>query len=101
MQKKDRIQASFIDNPAITETFADSVHAFSFDGQTMRIEFCTTRLDEPKPQNPRTATRHPICRLVLTPTATLDLFNKLQKLVNVLEQSGVLKREPPPPATIQ
>jgi len=101
MQKKNRVQARFMDNPSITETFADSVHAFSFDGQTMRIEFCTTRLDEPKPQNPQTATQHPICRLVLTPTAALDLFNKLQKLVNVLEQSGVLKREPPPPATVQ
>ena len=101
MQKKERIQARFIDSPAITETFADSIHAFSFDGQTMRIEFCTTRLDEPKPQNPQTATRHPTCRLVLTPTAALDLFNKLQKLVNALEQSGVLKREPPPPTDIQ
>jgi len=101
MQKKERVQARFIDNPAIVETFADSINAFSFDGQTMRIEFCTTRLDEPKPQNPQTATRHPICRLVLTPTAALDLFNKLQKLVTALEQSGVLKREPPPPATVQ
>ena len=101
MQKRERIQTRFIDNPAIVETFADSIHAFSFDGQTMRIEFCTTRLDEPKPQTPRTATQHPICRLVLTPTATLDLFNKLQKLVNALEQSGVLKRDPPPPATVQ
>ncbi|MBN1832688.1 MAG: hypothetical protein JW896_11315 [Deltaproteobacteria bacterium] len=101
MQNKEQLQARFIDNPAIIETFADSIHAFSFDGQTMRIEFCATRLDEPKPQNPQTATRHPICRLVLTPTATLDLFNKLQKLVNALEQSGVLKRKPPPPATVQ
>ncbi len=101
MQKKERVQARFIDNPALTETFADSIHAFSFDGQTMRIEFCTTRLDEPKPQNPQTATRYPTCRLVLTPTAALDLFNKLQKLVNALEQSGVLKREPPPPTTVQ
>jgi hypothetical protein len=101
MEKKERVQARFIDNPALTETFADSIHAFSFDGQTMRIEFCTTRLDEPKPQNPQTATRYPTCRLVLTPTAALDLFNKLQKLVNALEQSGVLKREPPPPTTVQ
>ena len=101
MEKKKRVQARFIDNPVIVETFADSIHAFSFDGQTMRIELCTTRLDEPKPPNPQTATQHPVCRLVLTPTATLDLFNKLQKLVNALEQTGVLKREPPTPAAVQ
>jgi len=101
MQKKQRVQSRFIDNPAILETFADSIHSFSFDGQTMRIEFCTTRLDEPKPQNPQTATQHPACRLVLTPTAALDLFTKLQKLVNALEQSGVLKREAAPPKTFQ
>jgi hypothetical protein len=101
MQNKQRIKTRFVDNPAVLETFADSIRSFSFDGQTMRIEFCTTRLDVPKPQNPQTATQHPICRLVLTPTAALDLFNKLQKLVVALEQSGVLKREPAPPTTVQ
>jgi hypothetical protein len=101
MQKKQQVQSRFIDNPAVLETFADSIHSLSFDGQTMRIEFCTTRLDEPKPQNPQTATQHPSCRLVLTPTASLDLFNKLQKLVNALEQSGVLKREAVPLKTVQ
>ncbi len=101
MQNKKRVQTRFVDNPAVLETFADSIRSFSFDGQTMRIEFCATRLDVPKPQDPPTATQHPICRLVIIPTAALDLFNKLQKLVAAPEQSGVLKREPAPPKTVQ
>lgn len=101
MQKKQRVQTLFSDNPAILETFADTVRSFSFDGQTVRIEFCTTRLGKPTPPDPPTATQHPTCRLVLPPTAAIDLFNKLQKLMSALEQSGAVKREATPPENIQ
>ena len=98
MQKKPEFQTSFIDRPEISETFADSIRSLSFDGQTMRIHFCTTRLDEPKPPNAR---QYTICRLVLTPTAAIDLFNKLQQIMSALEQSGAVKRASIPPKTIQ
>jgi len=36
MDKKPRIETLYIDRPEISETFSDSIHSFSFDGQTMR-----------------------------------------------------------------
>jgi len=98
MQKKPEFQTRFIDRPEVSETFADSIRSLSFDGQTMRIDFCTTRLDQPKPP---TARQYPICRLVLTPAAAIDLFNKLQQIVNALEKSGTLKRATIKPKTVQ
>lgn len=66
-----------------------------FDGQTMRIEFCTIRMDEPRPSSPPTGRQYPVCRLVLTPNAAVDLFNKLQQVMAALEQSGAVRKNPP------
>lgn len=35
MDKKPRIETLYIDRPEISETFSDSIHSFSFDGQTI------------------------------------------------------------------
>ena len=88
-------QIQFVDRPEVHETFADSSQAVFFDGQSMRIEFCVTRMDEPNPPNPHTGRRYPICRLVLTPNAAVDLFNKLQQMMTALEKSGTIKKNPP------
>ena len=55
----------YVDRPDISETFADSVSGLIFDGQSLRIEFAVTRLDEVKPNMPITGRRYPACRLVL------------------------------------
>ena len=101
MSKKTGIQTRFIDRIEVSETFADALHSINFDGQTMRIVFCTTRFDPPKPPKAPTAARLPSCRLVLTPNTAIDLFNKLQQIVKALEESGTVKRETIPPQTIQ
>ena len=101
MKKKTGFRTRFVDRPEISETFADSIHSLNFDGQAMRINFCTTRFDPPKPPKAPTAAQFPICRLVLTPAAGLDLFNKLQQIMSALEQSGAVKRASIPPKTIQ
>ncbi len=49
----------YLDRPEIAETFADSVTGVVFDGQTLRIEFSVTRLDEIKPDTPITGRRRP------------------------------------------
>ena len=36
----------FVDRPDLAETFVDSVSGLVFDGQTLRIDFAVTRLDE-------------------------------------------------------
>ena len=38
----------YVDQPECRETFADSINSVFFDGQTMRIEFGITRMDEMK-----------------------------------------------------
>jgi hypothetical protein len=108
-QKPDMIsskQATFryIDRPELTETFADSVNGILFDGQTMRIEFGISRVDDMKANVPATGRRFPACRLVLTPAAAIDLINRMQQAASALSQAGVVKTvhpatTPPPPAS--
>ena len=86
----DKIQ--YIDLPDVSETFVDSVGKMIFDGQTARIELCVTRMNEPHPPDPPTARKYPACRLALTPKAFLDLYNQLHKLVNILQQQGVIQK---------
>jgi len=38
----------YVDQPECGETFSDSINSVFFDGQTMRIEFGITRMDEMK-----------------------------------------------------
>ncbi len=93
----------YIDRVDIGETFADSITGLMFDGQTLRIEFGVTRLDEIKTNTPITGRRYPACRLVLTPAVAADLINRMQQIGAALTQAGVVKPTPrptePPKAT--
>ena len=84
-------QHVYVDRPELAETFADSLQSVSFDGQSVRLEFCVTRFAEPKQQNTLTGKRYPACRLVLTPGAAVDLINHLQRLTAAFVQAGMLK----------
>jgi len=85
----------YVDRPECEETFADAISALSFDGQTLRIEFAVSRLDETKPNTPMTGRRYPACRLVLPPGAAVDLMQKMQQVAQALVQSGYLKPAQP------
>jgi len=87
----------YIDQPDLAETFADSIGNLSFDGQSLRIEFSVTRMDEVKPGAPMTGRRYPACRLVLTPGAAVELINRMQQVAAALTQAGVLRQNPPQP----
>ena len=52
----------YLDRPDCLETFADSISGLSFDGQTLRLEFAVTRMDDVKPDAPVTGRRYPVCR---------------------------------------
>ncbi|MFO1015266.1 MAG: hypothetical protein U1E50_16045 [Caulobacteraceae bacterium] len=80
------------DRPDLQETFVDNVQRMTFDGRTLRIEFCVTRLDEPTPAKPRAGRSIPICRLVLDLEGAVDLFNKLNNLQSALESRGVIRK---------
>jgi hypothetical protein len=93
-------QIRYVDVPGVAETFVDSLGIVTFDGNT-RVELCVTRLDPPKPDEPPTAARYPVCRMVMTPETTVALFNQLQNIMNLLQQAGLVTRqEGQPPEVI-
>ena len=75
----------------MAKTFADSINGLVFDGQTPRIEFGVTRLDDVKANAPRTARRYPACRLVLTPATAVELIVSDKQIGGGLTQAGVVK----------
>ena len=57
--EQQRVTYRYIDRPECMETFADSIVGAFFDGQSLRLEFGISRLEERKPDAPLTARRHP------------------------------------------
>ena len=90
----------YVDRPDCIETFADSINGVYFDGQSLRIEFGITRLDEVKPNTPVTGRRLPAQRMVLTPVAAVELINRMQQVGAALQQAGVLKPTTTPKTAI-
>jgi alpha-D-ribose 1-methylphosphonate 5-triphosphate synthase subunit PhnI len=84
----------YVDRADMAETFADSITGLVFDGQTLRIEFGVTRLDDVKANAQRTARRYPACRLVLSPATAVELINRMQQIGAALTQAGVVKATP-------
>lgn len=98
------IDLAYVDRPELLETFADNVQRMSFDGRTLRIEFCVARMDEPAPAPAtgkgagkparRTGRALPVCRLVLDLDGAVDLFNKINTLQAAMERQGVIQTGP-------
>jgi hypothetical protein len=82
------------EDSAIAETFADGVGQWRFDGHTLRIEFLVDRFDEPKPSQPPTGRKVPVCRLVLSANGAIELLNRSRQLTAALEKKGVVKTTP-------
>jgi hypothetical protein len=93
-QQRQQLSLRYVDQPDLKETFADSIGALSFDGQSLRIEFTVTRMDEVKPNAALSGRRYPACRLVLPPMAAAELINKMQQIGAALAQAGVMKAAP-------
>jgi hypothetical protein len=85
----ERAQAAirYVDRPDMAETFVDSITGLVFDGQTLRIEFGVTRLDEMKPNAQITGRRYPACRLVLPPAAAAELIARMQQTGAAIAQA--------------
>jgi hypothetical protein len=86
----------YVDRAELPETFADSISGLFFDGQSLRIEFAVSRVDEIKPNTPITGRRYPACRVVLPPAAAVELINKMQQIGAALIKAGMLKAAEPP-----
>lgn len=95
MANEPRLQ--YIDRPEVSETFVDSLYSVIFDGQTFRLEFTTTRMDDPKAsQQAQTGRRYTACRLVLPPNAALELTDKMNRMLQAMKQKGIIKENQPP-----
>jgi hypothetical protein len=77
-----------VDRPDCLETFADSITGVTFDGQTLRLEFCVTRVDD-------TGLRPALSGLVLAPVTAVDLINRMQQVGAALTKAGIVKANPP------
>jgi hypothetical protein len=97
-QQQQPSPARYVDVPGLSEIFADSLHTMVWDGATLRIEFCITRFAEAPPAGSDGAKRFPVCRMVLTSAAAVDLFNRLQQTMAALAQAGVVSQQKPPAA---
>src|SRR5947207_7808492 len=96
-KKAPPVKFEYIDRPEVTEVFADFVHRIQFDGQTLRFEFCVSRVEDQQLPAAPAGKRYPACRLVLSTAAAVDLMNKMQQITASLIKAGVLKADAPKP----
>jgi len=97
--EQQRPKFRYQDMPELGETFADAIGGWSYDGSTLRIEFLVSRLDQLKPGDPATGRAVPVCRLVLTTAAAVELIRTSSQITTALMQAGVLRQgegAPPP-----
>ena len=90
--EQQRPKFRYQDMPDLSETFADSIGSWSFDGSTLRIEFLVSRLDPLKAGDAASGRAVPVCRLVLTTAAAVELIRANGQITNALMQAGVLRQ---------
>ena len=91
------IEIEYVNRPEVVETFADLLERVTVDGatNTLRMEFCVVRMDDPKPgQSKQTGKKYTASRLILPMSGLLDIINKFQQIAALMEQQGTLKRQP-------
>jgi hypothetical protein len=96
--EQQRPKFRYQDMPELSETFADSIGGWSFDGSTLRLEFLVSRLDAMKPGDPATGRAVPVCRLVLTAAGAVELIKACGQVTAALTQAGVLRQSEAPGA---
>jgi hypothetical protein len=87
-----RPRLRYQDIPQLSETFADSIGQWIFDGQMLRIEFTVTRLDPGGSPDQPTGRRLPAARMVLTPMCAVDLIRQCQQLLATLEKAASMQQ---------
>jgi hypothetical protein len=85
----------FVDRPELDEIYADSIQSISFDGQSLRLNFCVTRLNELKQNEQASGKRYSSCRLVLSVGAGVELMNQMRQISAALMKAGLLKENAP------
>ena len=95
----DGAELRYEDRPDLSETFADIVQRMTFDGRTLRIEFCAVRMDDPDAKaRKRSGKAVPVSRIVLDLDGAVDMLNKMNSLQAALQNRGVITTTQAPPA---
>jgi hypothetical protein len=93
MSQAAKPKIEYVDVPSITETYADNVRGMMFDGQSVRLELCVTRMDEPgKAPTELTGKRQTACRVVLPLNTALELSTKLGRMMSTLAKRGAERK---------
>jgi hypothetical protein len=70
----------YVDLAELPETYADSVQAVIFDGQSVKITFAVTRFEGREGQSTPSGKRYTACRLVMPVGGAAALSDQLNKL---------------------
>jgi hypothetical protein len=92
VDEPQRPKFRYQDMPNLGETFVDAIGGWSYDGSTLRVEFVVSRLDALKPGETATGRSVPVCRLVLTTAAAVELIRASGQITSALMQAGVLRQ---------
>ena len=84
-------QLPYTDDLSVREIFADQLKVITCDGVLTRIELVVARPRETGPDE-SSPVLYPACRLLLHPTAVLQLATVLPKMIEILEKQGTLRR---------
>jgi len=90
-KKPETPALTYEDRPELLETFADNVQRMTFDGRTLRIEFCVARREDVTDKSTGGKSL-PVVRLILDLEGAVDLFNKINSLQAALENAGVIRK---------
>jgi hypothetical protein len=86
----------FIDNPNIAETFADGLQSVGLGNGVITLTFAVTRTEDGKPPK---LTRSTAARLVLTLPGAVELLQKLNTVLSMLQQQAAASAAANAPAT--
>lgn len=89
---KDHLR--YVDRPDAPEIFADEFGNVTGNGQTMKIELLSHRINEPKPGDTHpTGSKMTVARIVLGPGAIVEWLNASAKIREMMIAKGMVTLE--------
>ncbi len=100
MSKTSGPPSRYIDRPEIGEIFADGAEHFFYGENVVKMTLSSTQWPTPKKGQTYRGQRYPVCRLVLTAKAAVEVYNQLHQFMTVFEQEGLIVKTESGPKTI-
>jgi hypothetical protein len=87
---------NIVDNPELMEVFINSVGRWGVHERHATLEFCVSRPVLADKEGGVAMKKHLASRLVLTPTAIIELASALTSIIDVMKKEGLIKEMPIP-----